>query len=70
MPGANASDPPARTDDVTLNLTPLLHTCGRPRKEEIAEGGGTGIDLMETMVRRCVKTEKRKTMTMTLRSVF
>ena len=28
------------------------------------EGGGTGIDLMETMV------QKRKTVTMTLRGVF
>ena len=33
-------------------------------------GGGTGINLMETMVHRCVKTQKRKAMTMTLRSVF
>ena len=69
-PGANASDPPPRPDDVTLNCTPLHNTCGRPRKEEIVGGGGTGIDLMETMVHRCVKTQKRKTMTMTLRSVF
>ena len=69
-PSANASDPPARLDDVKLNCTPLNNTFGRLQKEEIVAGGATGIDSMETMVHRCAKTQKRKTMTMTLRSVF